>query len=228
MYYRISNSIYTYQGIDSETLRKSLATKFYEEGKSKTQIDIHPGATIGQGFIMTHGMNTVIGDSVIIGSKCCMNHGVILGSRDIINSSTSRDHPVIGNRVEIGGFARIFGPIKYFKYFNFGELLFGIGLNRLVDFSFSHGFFAYNYANAFIYSIISFGIFGAIIWIIFNIYLFIFLSRKYRILYIILFLVSFSDQILFNRNLLYLLIWIFLFIDVSKMHLLKLKGEKNG
>jgi Serine acetyltransferase len=112
IYFRISNTIYYYSDIDSEKLKKNLATKISNEGKSKTQIEIHPGATIGQRFVIDHGINTVIGDSVIIGNDCYISHGVTVGSKNIINTSISRGHPVIGDNVQIGGFARIFGSIN--------------------------------------------------------------------------------------------------------------------
>lgn len=112
MYFRISHSIYYYPDIVSESTKKNLATKIFDEGKSKTQIEIHPGAKIGKRFVIDHGINTVIGDSVIIGADCYISHGVTLGSKNIINKSIERGHPVIGNNVQIGGFVRIFGSIR--------------------------------------------------------------------------------------------------------------------
>ncbi|WP_341961926.1 hypothetical protein NM897_02160 [Planococcus maritimus] len=106
---------------------------------------------------------------------------------------------------------RFLGPVKYFSTFDISEIFFGIGFNRLSEFAELKGFFAMNYANAFLYSFISFGFLGGIIWLLYIINLFSGLVKEYRILFLIIVFVLLSDQILFNRNLLYLLVWIYAF-----------------
>ncbi|EIT83973.1 hypothetical protein A374_18099 [Fictibacillus macauensis ZFHKF-1] len=112
---------------------------------------------------------------------------------------------------------RVLGTLDYLKNFSDIEFIFGIGINRLAEFAMNHGFIAYNYANAYVYSLISFGVIGGSIWLFYNISLVKQLSREYRVLIIILICISFSDQILFNRNLLYLLIWIYTFSYTRSM-----------
>ncbi|MDP7180229.1 MAG: DapH/DapD/GlmU-related protein [Candidatus Woesearchaeota archaeon] len=74
-----------------------------------TGIEIHPGATIGRGFFIDHGMGIVIGETTIIGSHCQMFHGVTLGGT---GHHKGKRHPTIGNNVYIGMGATILGPIK--------------------------------------------------------------------------------------------------------------------
>lgn len=104
---------------------------------------------------------------------------------------------------------RVFGTWSYLQYFSENELLFGIGINRLREFSIYQGFFVSNYANSYIYSIISFGILGSLIWFGYNVSLYRYISKSYKIMFFILLLISMTDQILFNRNLMYLLIWVY-------------------
>lgn len=106
---------------------------------------------------------------------------------------------------------RVFGTLEYIKYFNVQEIIFGLGINRLSEYFFYKGLIVPNYANVYIYSLFSFGLIGALIWLIYNFSLYKILPPKHKILFYILVLVSLSDQILFNRNLMYLLIWIYAF-----------------
>lgn len=105
---------------------------------------------------------------------------------------------------------RVFGSLEYFRYLNEQEWLFGIGLNRLAEFLMNHDYSnAKNYANAYFFAFLSFGMVGGIIWICYNISLYFKIAAEYRCIFFILVLISMSDQILFGRNLLYLLIWIY-------------------
>lgn len=80
-----------------------------------TGVEIHPGARIGRGFFIDHGMGVVIGETAEIGNNVTMYHGVTLGGVMVFNKSgklTSKRHPTIGNNVVIGSGAQILGPIK--------------------------------------------------------------------------------------------------------------------
>jgi serine O-acetyltransferase len=104
--YRIAHSLYLKNHIN-------LATKLSEYSKVLTNIEIHPSAVIGRNFVLDHGVGTVIGETVIIGDDCYILQEVILGSGNIANNeSGQRRHPAIGNRVEIGGFACLYGCIN--------------------------------------------------------------------------------------------------------------------
>ena len=76
--------------------------------RKKTGVDIHPGATIGKGVFIDHGMGVVIGETAVIGDNCILYHGVTLGA----NTFEKVDrHPKIGNNVIIYAHATIIGPI---------------------------------------------------------------------------------------------------------------------
>jgi serine O-acetyltransferase len=73
-----------------------------------TGIEIHPGATIGSGFFIDHGMGVVIGETAEIGNDVTLYHGVTLGGTSL---EKGKRHPTIGDRVTIGTGAKILGAI---------------------------------------------------------------------------------------------------------------------
>lgn len=74
-----------------------------------TGIEIHPGATIGRGLFIDHGMGVVIGETAEVGDNCTIYHGVTLGGT---GKDKGKRHPTIGNNVLIGAGAKILGPFK--------------------------------------------------------------------------------------------------------------------
>lgn len=74
-----------------------------------TGIEIHPGAIIGRGLFIDHGMGIVIGETAEIGDNCTIYHGVTLGGT---GKDVGKRHPTIGNNVLIGTGAKILGPFK--------------------------------------------------------------------------------------------------------------------
>ena len=76
-------------------------------GRFMTGIEIHPGATIGRGFFIDHGMGVVIGETAEIGDNCTLYHGVTLGGT---SWAKEKRHPTLGNNVIIGSGAKILGP----------------------------------------------------------------------------------------------------------------------
>lgn len=78
-------------------------------GRFLTGIEIHPGAKIGSGFFIDHGMGVVIGETAEIGDNVTMYHGVTLGGT---SWRKEKRHPTIGNNVVIGAGAKILGPFK--------------------------------------------------------------------------------------------------------------------
>jgi serine O-acetyltransferase len=74
-----------------------------------TGIEIHPGARIGEGFFIDHGMGVVIGETTEIGNNCVLFHNVTLGGT---GKHKGKRHPTIGNNVMIGTGAILLGPIK--------------------------------------------------------------------------------------------------------------------
>ena len=74
-----------------------------------TGIEIHPGATIGKGFMIDHGMGVVIGETAEIGDNCTIYQGVTLGGT---GKDVGKRHPTIGNDVLIGAGAKVLGPFN--------------------------------------------------------------------------------------------------------------------
>ncbi len=77
--------------------------------RSFTGIEIHPGATIGAGLFIDHGMGVVIGETAEIGRDVTLYHGVTLGGTTL---DRGKRHPTIGDRVTIGAGAKILGAIE--------------------------------------------------------------------------------------------------------------------
>ncbi|OGO50277.1 MAG: serine O-acetyltransferase [Chloroflexi bacterium RBG_16_68_14] len=73
-----------------------------------TGIEIHPGAKIGDGLFIDHGMGVVIGETAEIGDNCHLYQGVTLGG-----TSTKREkrHPTLGDNVSVGAGAKLIGAI---------------------------------------------------------------------------------------------------------------------
>jgi len=76
-------------------------------GRFLTGIEIHPGAKIGHGFFIDHGMGVVIGETAEIGDNCTLYHGVPLGGT---SWAKEKRHPTLGDNVVIGSGAKILGP----------------------------------------------------------------------------------------------------------------------
>ena len=73
-----------------------------------TGIEIHPGAKIGRGLVIDHGMGVVIGETTEIGDNVLLYHGVTLGGT---GKDKGKRHPTVGNNVVIGAGAKVLGPI---------------------------------------------------------------------------------------------------------------------
>ncbi len=74
-----------------------------------TGIEIHPGATIGKGLFIDHGMGIVIGETAEIGDNCTLYQNVTLGGT---GKDKGKRHPTIGNNVLIGSGAKVLGPFR--------------------------------------------------------------------------------------------------------------------
>ena len=77
--------------------------------RHKTGIEIHPGATIGKGLFIDHGMGVVIGETTEIGDNCTLYQGVTLGGT---GKDVGKRHPTLGNNVLVGAGAKVLGPFK--------------------------------------------------------------------------------------------------------------------
>jgi len=77
--------------------------------RAATGIEIHPGAEIGDGFFVDHGMGVVIGETSVIGDDCHLYQGVTLGGSSI---KRVKRHPTLGNSVIVGAGAKIIGAVN--------------------------------------------------------------------------------------------------------------------
>lgn len=73
-----------------------------------TGIEIHPGATIGPGFFIDHGMGVVIGETAEIGRNVTLYHGVTLGG---VSLEKGKRHPTLEDNVVVGAGAKVLGNI---------------------------------------------------------------------------------------------------------------------
>ncbi|MDY7013883.1 MAG: serine O-acetyltransferase [Cyanobacteriota bacterium] len=74
-----------------------------------TGIEIHPGAQIGQGVFIDHGMGVVIGQTAIVGDYSLIYQGVTLGGT---GKESGKRHPTLGENVVVGGGAKVLGNIS--------------------------------------------------------------------------------------------------------------------
>ncbi|OSM02401.1 serine O-acetyltransferase [Magnetofaba australis] len=88
--------------------RKLIARFISHLGRFFTGIEIHPGATIGKGFFIDHGMGVVIGETTEIGDNVTLYHGVTLGGT---TWNKGKRHPTLHDGVVVGAGAKVLGPI---------------------------------------------------------------------------------------------------------------------
>ncbi|WP_017655285.1 serine O-acetyltransferase [Fortiea contorta] len=74
-----------------------------------TGIEIHPGAVIGDGVFIDHGMGVVIGETAIVGDGALIYQGVTLGGT---GKQTGKRHPTLGSNVVVGAGAKVLGNIQ--------------------------------------------------------------------------------------------------------------------
>ena len=74
-----------------------------------TGIEIHPGATIGRGVFIDHGMGVVIGETSEIGDRCLLYQGVTLGGT---GKDCGKRHPTLQENVVVGAGAKVLGAIQ--------------------------------------------------------------------------------------------------------------------
>jgi serine O-acetyltransferase len=72
-------------------------------------MDIHPGATIGNGVMFDHATGIVIGSTAIIGNDCYILHSVTLGATG--KPCPGKRHPTLGNHCIMGANSTVLGDI---------------------------------------------------------------------------------------------------------------------
>ena len=87
----------------------TIARIISQRARHQTGIEIHPGAQIGKGLFIDHGMGVVIGETTIIGDNCLLYQGVTLGGT---GKDKGKRHPTLGDNVMVGAGAKVLGPIN--------------------------------------------------------------------------------------------------------------------
>ena len=110
----------TYPGVHA-LLAHRLAHRLWQNGwrfaarllsflsRTLTNVDIHPGATIGHRFFIDHGAGVVIGETAEVGDDVTLYHGVTLGGT---SWNKGKRHPTLADGVVVGAGAKILGPIS--------------------------------------------------------------------------------------------------------------------
>lgn len=112
--HRLAHRLYT---LGAPMLARIIA----EEAHSRTGIDIHPGATIGEGFFIDHGTGVVIGETAIIGRRVRLYQAVTLGAKRFETGEGGElmknypRHPIVEDDVVIYAGATILGRITIGK-----------------------------------------------------------------------------------------------------------------
>ena len=102
LYHKISSFFYRHKLF-------FLARYTSQKCSRKTGIEIHPGASIGRGLFIDHGMGVVIGETAVVGDNVLLYQGVTLGGTGI---RKGKRHPTVGDNVVIGAGAKVLGDIK--------------------------------------------------------------------------------------------------------------------
>lgn len=88
---------------------KLLARLVSQRTRRITGIEIHPGAVIGRGLFIDHGMGVVIGETAEIGDNVTLYQDVTLGGT---GKDVGKRHPTVGDNVVIGAGAKVLGPFR--------------------------------------------------------------------------------------------------------------------
>ncbi len=101
-------ALYSYRRAHKHYLKGHYFRARYisQRAARKTGIEIHPGATIGEGFFIDHGNGVIIGETTIIGDNVTLYQGVTLGGT---GKESGKRHPTIGDNVMISAGAKVIG-----------------------------------------------------------------------------------------------------------------------
>ena len=100
--HRISNKLWKYK-------LPLLPRVLSQLTRNITGIEIHPGAKIGKGVFIDHGMGVVIGETSEIGDRCLLYQGVTLGGT---GKDCGKRHPTLQENVVVGAGAKVLGAIQ--------------------------------------------------------------------------------------------------------------------
>ena len=100
-FHRMANWLWTHR-------LRLLARMLSHVSRFLTGIEIHPGASLGPGFFIDHGMGVVIGETSEIGANVTLYHGVTLGGTSL---KKEKRHPTLCDNVIVGAGAKVLGPV---------------------------------------------------------------------------------------------------------------------
>ncbi len=100
-YYRVAHWLY---GANLHLLSRIIS----QFARWITGVEIHPGAKVGKGLFIDHGMGVVIGETAILGDNVTLFQGVTLGGT---GKQKGKRHPTLGNNVVVGAGAKVLGDI---------------------------------------------------------------------------------------------------------------------
>ena len=108
MFYRVAHALWVRNW-------KLLGRFISHLGRFFTGIEIHPGARIGRGFFVDHGMGVVVGETSVIGDNVTLYHDVTLGgiapAVDSQSQASEKRHPTLEDGAIVGSGAQVLGPI---------------------------------------------------------------------------------------------------------------------
>ena len=110
LFHRVSHRLWRKGWLFTARLLSFLA-------RMMTNVDIHPGATLGRRLFIDHGAGVVIGETAEIGDDVTLYHGVTLGGTSL---SKGKRHPTLEDRVLVGAGAKILGPVRVGEGANIG------------------------------------------------------------------------------------------------------------
>lgn len=105
LFYRLTHRLYKNRWFVLSRIISQIVRNF-------TGIEIHPGAKIGRGLFIDHGMGIVIGETAEVGDNVTIYHGVTLGGT---GKDVGKRHPTIEDNVIVGTGAKVLGPIRIGK-----------------------------------------------------------------------------------------------------------------
>ena len=89
---------------------KLAARVLSQISRGLTGIEIHPGANIGSGVFIDHGMGVVIGETAQVGDQCLLYQGVTLGGT---GKESGKRHPTLEKNVVVGAGAKVLGALGW-------------------------------------------------------------------------------------------------------------------
>ncbi|WP_408955483.1 serine O-acetyltransferase [Natroniella sp. ANB-PHB2] len=102
IFHRLAHPLYNF-GL------RTIPRLISQVGRFLTGIEIHPGAKIGSGLFIDHGMGVVIGETTEIGDNVTVYQGVTLGGT---GKESGKRHPTLGDNVMVSAGAKILGSIE--------------------------------------------------------------------------------------------------------------------